>query len=215
MVTPTSFFCPCIHSPVPHKPTGDGYEHCTLRSLIFCYGHFMSGLWLKLASSLLSSSIFMSLTSVLAFNCRIFPAPVSFSSHVQKVVTAVILSLCISPSVYKPTKSPKWACISPRLANGILRNFVRGGFFTKLKYKLNVQSKSENAQRSPAVQKVRGPQQMKLYCLQNILDLQFYPFSITHFCPFFFFFFFGIVHMHRLVCCLTSKSFIPDQQTQQ
>ena len=50
---------------------------------------------------------FVSLTGVLAFFCRSFPVSVSFSSHVQKVVSAIILSLCISPSVYKPTKSPK------------------------------------------------------------------------------------------------------------
>ena len=60
----------------------------------------------------------------LAFIFRVFPAPVSFSSHVWKIVTAIILSLCESPSVYKPSKSSKWACTvcwSPGLANGILR----------------------------------------------------------------------------------------------
>ena len=122
MATPSFFLPVCIYSPV-HMPTGlymdmntTLYDHWILRLAFDTFYQDCDWNWPTLCSLLTFSWV-----SSLAFICSVFPAPLSFSSHVQKVVTVIILSLCISPSVYKPTISPKWACICPGLAYEILR----------------------------------------------------------------------------------------------
>ena len=113
MAPPTSFFCPCIDSPV-YKPTGfyTGTKMCALQIPWFVLLAFLcGGCWFTLyakLTTLLSSHILVSPTRVSSFIYCVLSCTCGFSSQVTKIVTAIILCLSISPPVYRPTP-----CISP------------------------------------------------------------------------------------------------------